>query len=561
MRLTSIPQIYRNVNRWGEILSVLSKYGLADWVCRLDFEFAKRFFKDPDGAMLARHSRETRIRLALGELGPTFIKLGQILSTRADLVGVALAKELECLQTAVRPDPPAAVAATIEEELRRPLAEVFDEFEPEPFASASIGQVHRARLKSGQWVAVKVQHAGIEHKLRIDLDILFGLASMAEMIPEFANYRPRATVAEFQRILRREVDFSREERNMQQFAHDFANDPTVRIPRSFPELCTARVLTMEHLSGVRLAHREGLIAAGHDLEEVARRGAELYLKMIFSNGYYHADPHPGNVVVMPGNVIGLLDFGMVGRIDEPLRERIEEMLSALIERDAEHLTSIIMRIGRVPAELDQASLSIEVADFVAHYANQRLDEFDLGGALNEMMEIIRRYQIMLPERVAMLVKVLVMLEGTSRALSPQFSLLEVMRPYQQRMLWRRLSPWRQARKLRRLFSEIEHLLELLPRGMVDILQQVQTGSFDVHLDHRGLEPSINRLVLGMLTSALFLGSSWLLAQRVPPLIPWPAMLSELSLLGVVGSTLSILLGLRLLRAINKSGHLDRRKKP
>jgi ubiquinone biosynthesis protein len=263
---------------------------------------------------------------------------------------------------------------------------------------------------------------------------------------------------------------------------------------------------------------------------------------------------------MPGNVIGLLDFGMVGRIDEPLREKIEEMLSALIERDAQHLTSIIMRIGRVPAELDQASLSIEVADFVAHYANQRLDEFDLGGALNEMMEIIRRYQIMLPERVAMLVKVLVMLEGTSRALSPQFSLLEVMRPYQQRMLWRRLSPLRQARKLRRLYSEIEYLLELLPRGLVDILQQVQSGSFDVHLDHRGLEPSINRLVLGLLTSALFLGSSWLLAQRVPPLIPWPAALSELSLLGVVGSTLSILLGLRLLRAINKSGHLDRRKK-
>jgi ubiquinone biosynthesis protein len=281
--------------------------------------------------------------------------------------------------------------------------------------------------------------------------------------------------------------------------------------------------------------------------------------MIFLHGSYHADPHPGNLVVLPGNVIGLLDFGMIGRIDEPLRENIEEMFTALVEHDAMHLTSIVTRIGMMPPQLDQAALSVDLADFVGHYANQRLDEFDLGGALNEMLDIIRRYQIMLPERVAMLVKVFVMLEGTSRLLSPSFSLMEVMRPYQRQLIWRRLSPSRQARKLRRLYSEVEHLVEVLPRGLVDILHQVQTGSFDVHLDHRGLEPSVNRLVLGMLASALFVGSSMLLSWKVPPLIPWPSLLRELSLLGIVGSTLSILLGLRLWLAINKSGHLDRRK--
>lgn len=559
MRISTIPQIYRNVNRWGEILSVLSKYGLANWVSRLDWDFAKRFFKDPDGELLARHRPEVRIRLALGELGPTFIKLGQILSTRADLVGVELATELRHLQTDVRADPPEVVRLAIESELGRNIEAVFAEFSDVPIASASIGQVHRARLRNGQEVVVKVQHAGIADKIRVDLDILVGLAQMADMVPEFVPYRPRAVVAEFQRVLRRELDFSREERHMRQFAYDFADDPTVCVPRSFPELCTARVLTMEHLVGIRLLERERLIAAGYDLKEVARRGAELYLKMIFVQGCYHADPHPGNIVVLPGNVIGLLDFGMIGRIDEPLRESIEEMLSALVEHDSMHLTSLIMRIGMTPPQLDQAALSVDLADFVAHYAHQQLDDFDLGGALNEMLEIIRRYQIMLPERVAMLVKVFVMLEGTSRCLSPTFSLMEVMQPYKKQLAWRRMSPVRHARKLRRLYSELEHLAEVLPRGVVDILQQVQTGKFDVHLDHRGLEPSVNRLVLGLLASSLFLGSAMLLSSKVPPLIPWPAFLSDLSVLGVAGSTVSILLGLRLWRAISKSGHLDRRK--
>lgn len=555
MKITSIPQLYRNVNRWGEVISVLSKYGLANWVSRLDFDFVKGLFRDADGEVLAKHSPEARVRLALNELGPTFIKLGQILSTRPDLVGIELAAELQQLQSDVRADPPATVRKIIEQELGLPVDKAFDEFDEVPLASASIGQVHRARLHTGERVVIKVQHAGIEEKVRVDLDILAGLAQMAEMVPEFVNYRPQATVAEFQRTLLRELDFGREARHMQQFAQDFAGDPRIHVPRWFPELSTSRVLTMELLEGIKLCERTRLTAAGYDLEEVARRGAEIYLTMIFTNGFYHADPHPGNILVLPGGVIGLLDYGMVGRIDEPLRELIEEMLSAVVDADADRLTSIITRIGSTPPQLDHAALSIDVADFIAHYAHLRIDELELDKALNEMIEIIRRYHIMLPARIALLIKVLIMLDGASRMLSPKFSLVELMRPYQRTMIFRRLSPSRQLRRLRRLYSELEYLADVLPRGLVDILQQIQSGSFDIHLDHRGLEPSVNRLVLGMLASALFLGSSWLLANNVGPNIPYV----DLSLLGTVGSTVSIMLGLRLLRAINKSGHLDRRK--
>jgi ubiquinone biosynthesis protein len=553
MKITTIPQIYRHLNRWREILTVLSRYGLANWIGHLGPDFAKDILKTREGTAIARHRWETRVRMAISELGPTFIKLGQILSTRPDLVGVTLAEELQQLQTNVSADAPEIVRTLVESEFGRSLDELFDHFDPKPIASASIGQVHRARLKTGEYVAVKVLHADIERKITVDSDILSGLAQMAEMIPEFQSYRPRALADEFQRTIRRELDFNREARNIQQFSKDFARDRSIHIPRVYLEFSTSRVLTMEYIEGIKLSEPDRLAAAGINLEEVAKRGANMYLEMIFGHSFFHADPHPGNVVLMSGGVIGLLDFGMVGRLDERLHEDIGDMLMALASLDAEYLTAILIRVGAVPSELDRSALSLEVADFVAHYGNQPMGEFDLSGALKEMVELIRRFRISLPPRIAMLIKVLVTLEGTSRLLSPRFSLLEVMRPYRRKMMLRRLSPGRRLRKLRRFFSGMEHLVDVLPQGLLDIMEQIQSGKFDVHLDHRGLEPSVNRLVAGMLASALFLGSAFLLGHGFPP------VLQGVSIPGLLGCSVSIGLGLRLWRAISKSGHLDRRR--
>lgn len=561
MKITSIPQIYRNVKRWSEIISVLSRYGLADWLSQLNIDFIKDALRNRDGEILARHTRETRIRLALTDLGPTFIKLGQLLSTRPDVVGVELADELRQLQTNVPADPPQVVRDLIASELGQPVDELFSQFEEVPVASASIGQVHRAQLPNGVPIVLKVQHAGIENVIREDLEVISGLAQLAEHVPEFLPYRPRAMVAEMARTLRRELDFALEERNLLQFAAQLADNPKVCVPRTFPDLCTSRVLTMEWLDGIKIAETDRLRAAGIDLEEIARRGAGLYIEMIFTHGFYHADPHPGNILLLPGNIIGLLDFGMVGRIDERLREDIEAMLLAIINRDVLMLTSIIKRVGTPPPALDEAALGVDVADFVGNYATQSLSHFNLGGALNEITEIVRRHQIFLPAQVSLLIKTLVTLEGTSRMLHPDFSLIEIMQPFHRKMMLRRLSPARQIRKLRRIYWEFENLLEIFPGRAMDILQQIQAGKFDVHLDHRGLEPSVNRLVLGMLASALFLGSSFLLSYKVPPvLFPNDGYFGvrEMSVLGLAGSGTAILIGLRLLRAIGKSGHLDRK---
>jgi ubiquinone biosynthesis protein len=562
MKISSLPHIYRNVKRWTEIISVLSKFGLADWIARFNLEFVKDQLKARDGEIIAREPPEARIRLALTDLGPTFIKLGQLLSTRPDIVGVKLADELTKLQANVAADPPAQVLALIESELGQPVQELFSEFSDTPIASASIGQVHAAKLPVEESIVIKVQHPGIEVTVKEDLEVLHGLAQLAERIPELAAYRPVETVAEMGRTLRRELDFGREERNLQQFAIMFADNPNVRIPKPVTELCTGRVLTMEMIEGVKLSETDRLRAAGFDLDEVARRGAELYLEMIFSHGFYHADPHPGNILLLPGNVIGLLDFGMVGRIEERLRESIEEMLVAIVNHDVVILTALIQRIGTSPPGMDEGALSIDVADFVGHYASQPLDRFDMSGALNEIVDIIYRHRITLPPQVGMLIKTLVTLEGTAKMLSPRFSLIEVMRPFQRKMLWRRLSPGRQMRKVRRIYFELEQLAEVLPRRLTEILEEIQAGKFDVHLDHRGLGPSVNRLVLAMMASSLFLGSSLLLSQQVPPLLFLEKTvmgLQNVSILGALGCVISVLVGLRLLRAIGKSGHLDRKE--
>jgi ubiquinone biosynthesis protein len=551
MRISSIPQIYRHVNRWREILAVLSKYGLAGWISRVDLPFGKGLLKNRDGEALAALSREARIRMALEELGPTFVKFGQILSTRPDLIGLSLAEELSRLQANAPADRASVVRALVETELGQPIDELFSAFDDLPLASASIGQVHAARLPKGEQVVVKVLHYGIQKRVYVDLEILLGLAQLAERIPEFEPYRPRAMIAEFQRVLRRELDFGREERNLLQFAQNFAGSPNIRIPKSYPGLSTSRVLTMERLEGIPLCQLKLHDHFEYDHRAIARAGAEAYLDMVFRHGFYHADPHPGNLLILAGGKIGLLDFGMVGRLEDSVREDMEDMLLAISAQDSGQLTSIVMRIGSTPPGLDEGALGIDLADFVAHFANQPLESLDLSGALNEMIEIIRRHHIVLPASIGLLLKMLIVLEGTGRMLQPSFSLMEMIQPYQKRMLLRRISPVRHAKKLRRILYEVEQLAELLPRRVREILQQVQTGKFDVHLDHRGLEPSINRLVLGMLTSALFLGSSLLVSRGV---LPW----YDVSVPGAIGCSMSVVLGLRLLRAINKSGRLDRR---
>lgn len=549
MRLSSIPQVYRNAKRWREVLAVLSKHGLADWLGRIGIPLARRLRKPSGDEANAKIGRDQRIRLAMEELGPAFIKLGQVLATRPDVVGVELASELTKLQTATPADAPEVVRKTIESDLGRLLEECFAEFDEVPVASASIGQVHRALLHDGRAVAVKVRRAGVEQTLRADTDILIGMADLAERLPDLALYRPRATAQEFQRTVRRELDYRDELRRIQQFREAFVDDPRVRIPEPHADLSAGRVLTIEWLEGLKVS--DPALAGREDIDpsQVARHGAEVFLEMIFEHGLYHADPHPGNLLVLPGGVIGLLDFGMVGRLGDSLREDLEDVLMAIAADEPTELTAALLRIGSPTADLDEDAFAIEVVEYVDRYGRQDVGDFDLAGALTELFRLVQRHGIALTPQLAMLLKLLVMLEGTAQSLAPDFCLIELLEPMQQKMMLRRLNPVRQAKKARRLFGEVEQLAEEMPRRLRELLAQFQSGRFEVHLDHRGLEPSVNRLVLGLLTSSLIVAGSLMVSGEV-----WPVY--GLSAPGVAAFVLSGLLGLRLLRAISKSGWLD-----
>jgi ubiquinone biosynthesis protein len=550
MNLASIPQAYRNASRWREIIGVLSKHGIADLVGRFDLPFGKRWFaRDANGQPTMR--REERIRLALEELGPAFIKLGQALATRPDQVGVELAEELAKLQTSAPAAPISAIRQAIEEDLGRPLHECFASFDETPVASASIGQVHRAALASGEQVAVKVRRPGVEESLVADAEILVGLGDLAERLPDVRPYRPRATAEEFQRSLKRELDYREELRSVTRFREAFEGDKRVHVPRPYPELSGARVLTLEWLDGRTLDQLNPGNTSADELSALARNGAEVFLEMIFEHGMYHADPHPGNLLVLEGNVIGLLDFGMVGRIGEGMREDLEDVLMAVGADDPAQLCAALLRIGDAPLDLDERAFTNEITEFVDRFGRQELGRFDLTGALTELFRIVRRHKIVLPAAVSLLLKLLVMLEGTGRSLRRDFSLLDVLGPIQRRAVLRRLSPIRQARKLRRLYGEAELLAEELPRRVRDLLTQFQSGRFEVHLDHRGLEPSVNRLVLGLVTSALLLAGALMASRDL-----WPVY--GVSAPGAVAFAIAGLLGLRLWGAIRKSGWLDSR---
>lgn len=560
MRISSLPRYYRNLRRWQEIIVVLRRYGLADWLSNLRVDFIRDWLKDNQGVPLASYSREARVRMALTELGPTFIKLGQVLSLRPDLVGSEQAAELQQLQSQVPADPFEQIKAVVETELKLPINEAFSEFSELSMASASIGQVHAAKLIDGTPVVVKVQHVNIQSKVNEDLEVLRGLAMLAERIPEFAVWQPRGIVEQLSRSIKRELSFSRELSNLLMFQASLKNFEGIIIPHAYAELSSARVLTMERVEGQSI-HCLSSPDALPDVDRIAiaRRVSSLYVQSIFLKGHYHADPHPGNILIQEDGTIALLDFGMVGRIDDSLRGTIEQMLWAVMQQDSALLTSLIKRAGKIPASIDDAQLSNDVADLIATYGTQPLDSLDLSGALNDATDILHRHRITLPSQMGILIKTLVTLEGTLRLTCSSFSIIEAIQPMMGKLRWNRFSPRRQARRLRRMYVEIEGLVERLPTQISSLVELVQEGKLDVHLSHRGLSPSINRMVLGLLTSSLLLGSSILMAAKVPPLLfmrGGPLGLQDLSLMGLVGFVISTLVAFRILLAINKSGHLD-----
>jgi ubiquinone biosynthesis protein len=550
MQFQSAAQIPGDVARASEVGRVLIKYGLAGWLQDTGWEPIRRLLTSHTGEVLTDQPFPARLRMALTDLGTTFIKLGQVLSTRPDLVGVEVAHELSQLQSGTPADAPEVAIATIERELGRPIADSFLEFDRMAMASASIGQVHHAKLHSGKAVVVKVQHPDIEGTIRRDLSILSSFAALAEKQEELKRFQPAAVVREFKQTLMRELDFRREMRNLQQFRQNFAADHTVAFPKPYPEFSTGRVLTMQLLRGTSVGDVKKLEHKHVDGEALARQGAGVFVQMIFRDGFYHADPHPGNLLVLAKGRVGVLDGGMVGRIDDDLRERIIEMLLAAGDRDAPRLAEVIAVVCKAPTTLDRAAFSADLMEVFGQYGAQAVDQFDVGGALTAVTRLMHEYNLLMPSRLSMLIKCLIILEGTAKGLNASFNLVELLEPYRRQFVLQQLSPERWLRKVKKFRRDWELLAESIPRGFNTLLEQLQSGHFAVRVKHPPLEASVNRLVFGMCTSALMIASALLWIHEVPPTI------HGVSLLGAAGYLAAACLTTRVLWVIRWEKHKE-----
>lgn len=505
-----------SAQRVRAILRVVARHGLADRLQWLDVPMVQERLRGPDGQRLQGLPFEARVRLALLELGPAFIKLGQMLGTRPDLIGAELAAELARLQAETIPDPPEVVRRAIEQDLGAAVPTLFAAFDDAPLASASIAQVHCAVLHDGQQAVVKVLRSGVAAQLRTDLEILAAFAAFVERrAPSLRRWQPQQLARQLRRMLERELDFAHERASLEGFAARFRDRTDVKFPAVHAQLSRGRVLTMERLFGVTLQDADALLRSGRDLGRLARAGASVWIDMIFRDGSYHADPHPGNLMLLTDGRLGILDCGMSGSLDRRMQEDFEDLLVAAMEGDHDELCAVVMRIGHPPSDLDRDGLRLEIAEFLDDYVSRPLERLDVGQMLSAFVGILRRRRVTLPAQLALLLRTLVVLEGSSRALDRDFSLAEILVPAQRRALRRRWSPARMGRRAARAVRDAERLFAAAPNDLREILERLRGGSLRVRLDHRHLDQSVDRLTMGILIAALALAATtlWTAGER------------------------------------------------
>ena len=454
-----------------------------------------------------------RLRGVLEDLGPTFVKLGQLLSTRPDLLPPAYIAELSRLQESAPPVPPAAITEAITAEFGADPLQVFAEFDDNPVASASIGQAHAARLEDGTRVIVKVRRPDAVRKVNEDLEILQNLVNRAGRYWEPARtYNLHGLVQEFSQTLRAELDYLREGRNAERFAANFKNRPEVSIPRVYWQTTTSRVLTLERMSGIRITDVGALDAAGIDRSELAKTGASLMLRMIFEDGFFHGDPHPGNLFVQRDGSIALIDFGMVGEIDPDLQNKFVDFLIAFTRRHPEELANALIDMSVTTGTGDRDQLRERLAAFVADYRDKRLSEIGFAHLASELLAIVRQQRLQLPREVALIFKVLIMIEGIGVQLDPNFDLMGVLTPYVRRLLAQRLSFAAMSDRILRASADTGALMVELPSRLRRILDRADRSGIEVHLRAAELKPLVaraerigNRVVAGLIAATLING--------------------------------------------------------
>lgn len=560
-KIGMISRTYRHIQRYRQILMVLFKYGFGDLIDTLKIEqyleIGLQMISRKRREKVETLSRAERVRMALEELGPTFVKMGQILSTRPDLLPLEFIRQLSRLQDNVPPFAFELVRDAVEKDLGAPLGKTFKEFEKSPLASASIGQVHRAQLVNGEKVIVKVQRPDITRMIEVDLEIMLHLATLMERhLKAMEIHRPTRVVEEFARTLEMELDYTLEAAHAERFAAQFLGERTLYVPKVFRNATTKRILTMEYVEGIKASELDKLEKAGLDTRKIARRGFDLILKQIFIHGFFHADPHPGNVFILPNNIICFLDFGMMGRIGTQPREHFADLIMGIVRRDETKTASALMTLTTPDVETDVSGLEREVAQFIDKYFYRPLRDLEMGKLLKNLVEMTTKHRLRIPPDLFLMLKALATEESLGKALDPDFDAIKQAAPFVKRVQMDRLRPKRIAGDIFDSGAEFLHLLREIPGEVQEILRQARQGKIKIEFEHRGLEPMLsthdrisNRIVFAIILAALIIGSSLIVLSGIPP--KW----YEIPVIGLAGFVIAAIMGFWLLISIIRGGRM------
>ncbi|MBI4509854.1 MAG: AarF/ABC1/UbiB kinase family protein [Deltaproteobacteria bacterium] len=498
--MVSIVNAVKDIERLRQITMVLMRHGFGELVARTDLRALVSGRTKPEGdagAQAKRMSFGERLRLVLQDLGPSFIKLGQIISTRPDLIPADVIQELKKLQDDVPPIPIEEVKSVIEETLGATASQLFSAFDEKPLACASVGQVHRARLRDGAQeleVVAKVQRPRIRQTIERDLDLLYFLARLTERaIPESKIYSPVGLVGEFDKAIMAELDFTTEAENAEKFTRNFSGNPTCRFPLVYRQATGKRVVTLEFFDGKKIY---AAVEGGASGERIAKNAVHIIAQMIFEDGFFHADPHPGNVLILGSPlepVIGFLDLGLVGRITPEMRDKAIDLMVAAVRQETDALADALIAMGRPRGKVDMAAFRAEVAVLSEKYLGKELRDVQLSAMIRDLVQGAIKYEIEMPTEIVMVGKALMTVEGIGKEIYPELDVWSELRPYFLKLLWKRYHPERISRELLRGIAQVGTATAKFPGQLHSILEDLRTGRLELRSTDPALPPAADRL--------------------------------------------------------------------
>ncbi|MFO7807698.1 MAG: AarF/UbiB family protein [Candidatus Moraniibacteriota bacterium] len=547
---------YRGLKRSKEIVLVLAKFGYGyifnAKLVKKTFGISEKNIKNQENTgRNLKMSGPERLRAAFEELGPTFIKLGQILSTRPDLLPAEYTDELSNLQDDVSSFSFDKIKEQIQKEFGRDVVEVFADFDRKPIAAASLSQVHQAKLADGTEVAVKVQRPGIRANIETDISILNRLAQFIEKRMKWNKvYQPTELVREFAQIIRQELDFFREARNIEGFHKNFSQDKDIVIPKVYWDFTTEKILTMELIGGVKINKAIKAGRKDYDKKKIASKITNSFLKQVFQDGYFHGDPHPGNIFVLDNSRVAFLDFGIVGHLESETKNQLADMLIAISRQDVDKIIRIWKEMEIMDPLKESPSLRQEVKSFLDKYYGLDSKNIRLGRLLEEMIDIMSRYEIRSPSSFALLTKALINVEGICRQLNPNFNMVSYTEPYAKELIKKRYSLKELFKKGSTLGRETLDVLEKTPQELYSLSRGLREGKLSIGFKHQNLEDlttvidrASNRIAFGLIIAALIVGSSFVMTlEKEPFVFGYP-------ILGLFGFMAAAFLGLGLIISI------------